>query len=321
MLLSFDETVKKINEGGLLHISGTQALLEKLPKGNWLGGTGEHFMGADGGVVTKTHLFVTPMPYDTYKIQTYTADTIKNVVKDGYDNGFTIVILPFGSPINSAYALNANDYEEMYMRPIAGWVAGRNLENPEQIPKVGNGQLGEVYDDKGVAVHIQLPEGKVASVNIVNIFSPSDDVPVLEFDEENSLVRNCIVNGEKKPFVDFLKEYNVSNLAPMIGDYSGAAVNISLQAVNEDGSVQMAAPPAKGIKYRWATPVADYAAAFQSHAKELEGKNIAFACNCLYNFMYGQLEGKKIPVFAGPATWGEIAYKLVNQTFVYVVID
>ena len=44
MLLTFDETVKKINEGGLLHISGTQKLLEKLPKGNWLGGTGEHFM-------------------------------------------------------------------------------------------------------------------------------------------------------------------------------------------------------------------------------------------------------------------------------------
>ncbi|MCL2855053.1 MAG: hypothetical protein FWE21_05475 [Defluviitaleaceae bacterium] len=320
MLLTFDETVKKINEGGLLHISGTQTLLEKLPKGNWLGGTGEHFMGADGGVVTKELFFVTPMPYDTYKIQTYTTDTIKNVVIDGYENGFTIIILPFGTPINAEYALNANNYEEMYMRPIAGWVAGRNLDNPEQIPKVGNGQEGQVYEDKGVALHVKLPEGKVASVNIVNIFSPDEKLPVLEFDEQNFVVQNCIVDGEKTSFASFLKEHNASSMAPMIGDYSGASVNISLQAVTDDG-VQLAAPPAKGIKYRWASPVEDYAAAFQSYAKELESKNIAFACNCLYNFMYGQLEGKQIPVFAGPATWGEIAYKLVNQTFVYIAID
>jgi len=320
MLLTFDETVKKINEGGLLHISGTQTLLEKLPKGNWLGGTGEHFMGADGGIVTKELFFVTPMPYDTYKIQTYTADTIKNVVIDGYENGFTIIILPFASPVHAEYALNANNYEEMYMRPIAGWVAGTNLDNPEQIPKVGNGHLGEIYEDKGVALHVQLPEGKVASVNIVNIFSPNEDFPVLEFDEQSFVVRNCIIDGEKTLFADFLKKYNTSSMAPMIGDYSGAPVNISFQAMDEN-SVQLAAPPTKGIKYQWASPVEDYAAAFQKHAKDLEGKNIAFACNCLYNFLYGQLEGKQIPVFAGPATWGEIAYILVNQTFVYISID
>ena len=320
MLLTFDETVKKINEGGLLHISGTQALLEKLPKGNWLGGTGEHFMGDNGGVVTKELLFVTQMPYDTYKIQTYTVETVKNVVADGYENGFTVVILPYGSAINAEYALNANDYKDMYMRPIAGWVAGRNLDNPEQIPKVGNGQAGEVYDDKGVAVHVQLPAGKIASVNIVNIFAPSENYPIVEFDEHDFVVQNCIVNGKKTSFTEFIKEYNVSSMAPMIGDYSGASINISIQAVEEEG-VRLAAPPAKGIKYRWASPVEDYAAAFQSHAKELEGKNIAFSCNCLYNFIFGQLEGKKIPVFAGPATWGEIAYKLVNQTFVYIAIN
>jgi len=320
MLLTFDETIKKINEGGLLHISGTQTLLEKLPKGNWIGGTGEHFMGANGGVVTKEHLFVSEMPYDTYKIQTYTTDTIKNVVADGYENGFTVVILPFGTPVNAEYALNSNDYEQMYMRPIAGWVAGRNLDNPEQIPKVGNGQAGEVYEDKGVALHVQLPEDKIATVNIVNIFSPDENSPILKFDEQDFTVKNCTVDGEKKLFADFLKEYNANSMAPMIGDYSGAAINISLQVVDGE-TVRLAAPPSKGIEYRWATPVEDYAAAFQSFAKELEGKNIAFACNCLYNFMYGQLEGKQIPVFAGPATWGEIAYKLVNQTFVYISVE
>ena len=321
MLLTFDETVKKINEGKLLHISSTQALLEKLPRGNWLGGTSEYFMGSDGGIVTKELLFVTPMPYDTYKIQTYTTDTIKNVVADGYENGFTIVILPFGSSINAEYALNSNDYAEMYMRPIAGWVAGRNLDNPEQIPKVGNGQEGEVYEDKGVAVHIQIPEGKVASVNIVNIFSPDENLPILEFDEQDFVVHNCIINGEKTSFSGFLKEHNIDTLVPMIGDYSGASVNISIIQILDDGGVQLAAPPTKGIKYRWASSMTDYAGAFQSRAKGLEGADITFACNCIFNFLYGQLEGKQIPVFAGSATWGEIAYKLVNQTFVYIATN
>jgi len=320
MLLTFDETLKKISEGKLLHIAGTQHLLEKLPKGNWIGGTGEHFMGDDGGVVTKKLFYVVEMPYDNYTIKTYTVDNIKDVAKDAYDNGFSVIILPFGSAINAEYAKNANEYENMYMTTIAGWIAGRNLDNPEQIPKVGNGQAGEVYEDKGVALHVQLPIDKIATVNIVNIFTPDENSPVIEFDEEEFVVTNCIVDGKKQSFPKFIKENNLNTMVPMIGDYAGANINISIQEVG-DNSVQVAAPPVKGIKYRWAKDLPNYGTAFQSRSAELEGKNIAFGCNCIYNFLYGELEGKHHPVFAGPATWGEIAYKLVNQTFVYVTID
>lgn len=37
--------------------------------------------------------------------------------------------------------------------------------------------------------------------------------------------------------------------------------------------------------------------------------------------MYGELEGKKLEAFAGPVTFGEIAYQLVNQTLVYVTVE
>jgi hypothetical protein len=43
-----------------------------------------------------------------------------------------------------------------------------------------------------------------------------------------------------------------------------------------------------------------------------------FSCNCILNFLYGELEGKSIGTFTGPVTFGEIAYQLVNQTLVYV---
>ncbi len=44
------------------------------------------------------------------------------------------------------------------------------------------------------------------------------------------------------------------------------------------------------------------------------------SCNCILNYQYGELEGRKIPPFTGPVTFGEVAYQLLNQTLVYVEI-
>jgi hypothetical protein len=66
--------------------------------------------------------------------------------------------------------------------------------------------------------------------------------------------------------------------------------------------------------------VEDYAAAFQSHIDKISGADAAFSCNCVLNFLYGGLEGKKTEGFTGPITFGEIAYQLVNQTLVYVTV-
>lgn len=42
----------------------------------------------------------------------------------------------------------------------------------------------------------------------------------------------------------------------------------------------------------------------------------ALSCNCILNYLYGELEGKTTGSFTGPATFGEIAYVLLNQTLV-----
>jgi hypothetical protein len=44
-------------------------------------------------------------------------------------------------------------------------------------------------------------------------------------------------------------------------------------------------------------------------------------CNCILNFMFGELEGKAIGGVQGPVTFGEIAYQLLNQTMVVIRID
>jgi hypothetical protein len=77
----------------------------------------------------------------------------------------------------------------------------------------------------------------------------------------------------------------------------------------------------KNIKYRIAKNISDYVKAFNERLAEIKDTNIVFSCNCILNFLYGELEGKNIGVLTGPVTFGEIAYQLVNQTLVYVSVE
>ncbi|MBN2104582.1 hypothetical protein JW835_11135 [bacterium] len=46
-----------------------------------------------------------------------------------------------------------------------------------------------------------------------------------------------------------------------------------------------------------------------------------FSCNCILNYLYSELEGKKTGNIVGPITFGEIAFQLLNQTLVYLTIQ
>jgi hypothetical protein len=50
-------------------------------------------------------------------------------------------------------------------------------------------------------------------------------------------------------------------------------------------------------------------------------ENVVFSCNCVLNYLYASLDGKKTGFFTGPVTFGEIAYILMNQTIVYLSIE
>ena len=74
------------------------------------------------------------------------------------------------------------------------------------------------------------------------------------------------------------------------------------------------------MDYSFARPVGDYADAFRKKLAEVSPEGVALGCNCVLNFMYGQLEGRVIGGVAGPVTFGEIGYQLLNQTMVMVRI-
>ena len=319
-VLTFDETVEVINEGKLLHIAGAEALLRKLPKGRWIGGSTEYFMTEDGGKVSAEMLFVTEFSYNGFSIKSYDTAHIANVANDAFDNGFSVVIIPYDSEVHTVYAENAASYENIFMRNIVGWIAGVNLDVPGQKPIAVDGSAPAVYENRAVVLHLQLPESQTAMINIVNIFTPDNDSPVFEFTQEGFSATTCLVNGQETALADYIAKNEIDTKLPLIGDYSGNGINISFKSI-EDGVVHFYAPVFHGIQYRTANSIPDYAAAFHSRITDICDDNTVFCCNCVLNFLYGDLEGKKIDKFIGPITFGEIAYQLLNQTLVYVTVS
>jgi hypothetical protein len=54
---------------------------------------------------------------------------------------------------------------------------------------------------------------------------------------------------------------------------------------------------------------------------QADESEIVFLCNCILNYLYSELEGKKTGEMSSPMTFGEVAYQLLNQTMVYLTIS
>ena len=320
MLVSFTKASEMIAGGKFYHIAGTENLLKKLPKGNWIGGSTEYFMAEEGGRVSNDMLFITKLPFHKFKISVYDEKNISKITTDGFGNGFSIVILPFDSAIHKTYADKAPEFEDMFMKNIVGWVSGINLEVAGQTPIAVNGLTGESFSDKAVAAHVDVPEDKLVSIGIINIFKPDEKSPVFEFTNDGFSAKTCLVDGKKVELADYITQKNIDTKLPLIGDYSGQGINISFKTI-EDGVVNFYAPVFPGIKYKMAKPISNYEKEFNSHLEKMKNVETVFSCNCILNFLYGELEGKNINSFFGPITFGEVAYQLVNQTLVYVTVS
>ena len=318
-VLNFAKTSELIGKGKLLHIAGSEALLRKLPGGSWIGGSTEYFIADDGGTVSGELLFVTEFPYKDFSIKSYDASEIPNLANDAFENGFSILIVPFDSGVHITYAENAAGYENIFMRNIAGWIAGVNLNVPGQTPIAVNGTEPEAFTNKAVALHIGVPENKTVTMNIINIFEQDKKSPVIEFTKDGFSAERCLIDGKETVFADYITENSVNTKLPLVGDYSGNGINISIKSI-ENGVVNFYAPVFSGIKYSTAVEIPDYAEALNNRISKFSSEDAVFSCNCILNFLYGGLEGKKIMGFVGPVTFGEIVYQLVNQTLVYVTV-
>ena len=105
---------------------------------------------------------------------------------------------------------------------------------------------------------------------------------------------------------------------PLVANYMGTSVNVSIQSKDLE-IAKLYAPVFTDVKYRFAKPVGSYSERFAEAIPD-DLSNLAFSCNCILNYLYGNLENRRTGAITGPMTFGEIGYQLLNQTMVYVSI-
>ena len=319
-LYTLDQVIELIENGKLLSLAGDERILSKLPKGNWIAGTTPYFMGVEKGLFNQELIFVNELSNfdEEFSIKTYDQDNIKNIVKDSFDNGYTLLIVPAFQDIHKKYALDSHNIDGLYNNPIVGWISGMDL-NSKDIPKTFNGFSLESNESKAVAIHVKLPENKFAQIEIVNIFERDEQSDEIQFLNDCFECEDCLINGEKENLSQYLIKNNIDIKNPLIADYSGAKINISIKN-NENGKVSFYAPFFKDKTYKFAKKFDNYIIQFEQNISHRDEPD-EFSCNCILNYLYGDLENKKIENTTGPITFGEIAYNLLNQTLVHLIIS
>jgi hypothetical protein len=307
-LLTVEEATALINAGKVLALAGDEALLARLPKGSWIAGTIPYFIADDGGTETRDKLFATELTR---------ASAATTTLKS-----YTVVIIPARSAVHTEYANHGRDYDDMFMKPIVGWIAGVHLADIDSASaKVVNGADGALRGDEAVALHVTLPEQQLAVVHILNLFKQNPDGDVITFAATGFSASTCFVNGEETVLADYMASRKLDLKLPLVADYNGAQINTSFQGVDQDSrTVHFYAPVFAGIEYRQAAPVGDYVHDFEALAKGGHG-DVEFSCNCILNYVYGELRGRKTGDLSGPVTFGEVAYQLLNQTLVYLDVQ
>ena len=323
VLFTVNEVSAMINQGKKLLLAGDESLIRQLPAGQWIAGTIPYFMAEEGGLETKERLLVNEVPsYITdLKIKKYTADSVANVYKDAPQNGFSVIIIPAFSRTHFSFALNAPQYPNFATSQLIGWISGVHLDDlATQKPKVACGENTEILDDGAVVMHISLPASKYADINIINIFNQGTG-DTITFPADGFSATEAEINGKKMSFADYLTANKIDTRLPLVADYCGAMINISIQTIDQQQNrVTFYAPVFKGVEYKIAAPIADYITAFTKQLPKGEAAQIFFSCNCILNYVYSELAGKKTGEVTGPITFGEIAYQLLNQTLAYISI-
>jgi hypothetical protein len=326
-LVTREQAVEKINRGEYLVIAADESVLNDLPSGNWIAGTIPYFMTTEGGKADREHVFINTIegvqPSNAPRITLYDANSISRIAQEAPEHGFTIVILPAMSEVHSSYAQNAPDYPNMYFSPIIGWISGVHLDDlGSRNAKVGFGPArGMLFDQQAVAMHVPLSSSQLANINIVNLFSQGQG-PEIKFKSTGFSVSDCTINGEAANLADYIKYAKIDTRLPLVANYSGVMINVSIQNVDEaNQKVDLYAPVFSEISYRFAQPVENYIENFNKELSASASENISFSCNCILNYLYSELEGKKTRELTGPITFGEVAYQLLNQTLVYLSLS
>ncbi len=321
-LCNTNEVIELINNNRILLLAGDETQLDQLPQGKWIAGTIPYFIDEAGCCFNTDVIHVTDITeiVEDFKIVEYDENNIGDVVANEYDNGFTVLILPALQNVMQKFSIEVQNYPNLYNNPLTGWVSGVKYENVgKDTPKVYKGN--QKLESSGVAMHVKLPKNKIARLEIINLYEQGDG-DTIRFLEDGYNSQKCLINGKEQSLYDYLTSIGRDDKLPLVANYSGAQINVSMIFDDENRNAILYAPVFTDVEYKIAkTGSIDYHKEFVEAMKGIDGSTIAFNCNCLMNYFTFDLEGKKIKNVSAPISFGEIAYHLLNQTFAYMVIE
>lgn len=290
------------------------------PRATGLGGTIPYFLTAEGGRVDRECVFVTEFPPEVGEVDIgfVSPDQLAQIPASAPEHGFSLIVVPGMSDAHVKYAIGACDLPGIFDTPLIGWVAGVHLDDLGRAkPMVVNGRTGEVATDRIVVLRAPLPGSVTPRIGIINLFERGAGDRIV-FPETAFEARDCRINGEPASFQAYCRTRQIDPRRPLVADMSGEMINVSFQSIDDASrSVRFYAPLLAGVEYRQAEPLADYRDALLAHLAA-NPVTPAFSCNCILNYLYADLAGDKALSITGPATFGEIAYVLLNQTLVYL---
>lgn len=321
-LMKIEDVVKLIDKGNLLLLSGSFDALSSLPRGNWIGATSSYFIDEDGGIKSNDQVFVVELPlfYKNYSIKSYTIDTIEKLAYNYFDHGFSYILMPAFSPIHYSYAERCLNYIGIFQQPLIGWIAGFDLDDVHSARGwVFDGVSGEKLDDRALVLHVSLMDGYTVSVDTVNLFEQGNG-DILKFVNNNFIQKECYIRGELRNFYDYIVENECNLQLPLVSTVKDLQTNVSIKSLDsEKKEVHLYAPVFADQEYQFASPVGFYEDEFD---EQIAARNLnpTISCNCILNYLYAQLEGKKTSTITCPMTFGEISHLLLNQTMVSLTV-
>ena len=313
-MMTIEAASEKIRAGAVLVVAGSVEALKQLPKGNWIGGSSYYFMAEDGGRVDRENVFVTEIDAaKNSKTVAISADNLPDLAKRPFANGFSVVLIPAFSEAHVDFAVHGSTYENIFDQPLMGWIAGVHLDEIGQVPPtVFNGADGAAHEADVCVLHVELADDVAPDIDIVNLFEQDKSSDTITFGGTGFKACEAYVNGEKVDFAAYVEDNDIDTALPLVANYAGAMINVSFQNVDRENGVDFYAPVIEGVEYHIAKSPGDYASEFAARNVGFDGKELS--CNCILNYVYGELEGKTTGNVTGPATFGEIAYILLNQT-------
>ena len=324
-LYSKQEVIDFINAGKVMLLTGSDKALADLPKGNWIGGTSYYFVDTIG-TAGDDKIFVDDYTLVTQNCKTavYDETNIQDIAKNGFKNGFVVVVLPIDSPVYYTFANKALEYDSMFDNPVVGFVAATKMEDyGKKSPKTVSGIDGILSDQKAVVLYVELPEFLAARAEIENFDTIDEDTPTIVFPKNGFVQSECTINGKQANIADYFE----NTIKPRLGGYTqmitsqnGALINRDVKIVDpKKGEVTFFSPVAAGDEYHLVKNGADYIGMF-NNSLGAKRSDVLTCFSCVSYYFGGKFEDRNVCV-NGIYAFGEIGYQLLNKTIVTLEID